>query len=141
MNNAILQNADAFNQDLNAWDTARVKELHDIMSLPAGHKDVASFNGDLSSWVQPLRFAPVLLFLPSVALQLTRMFLSPSCPPQDTSEVSNFYGAFKRATVFDGNVGSWDTARATSTYAMFQSAPAFDSAVHTWGETVVQRVG
>ena len=135
-----MQNADVFNQDLNAWDTARVKELNGIFSFSSGHTE-HSFNGDLSSWVQPLRFAPVLLFLPSFALQLTRMFLSPSCPPQDTSEVSNFGSAFRNLVVFDGDVGSWGTARATSTYAMFMSALAFDSAVHTWGETVVQRVG
>ncbi|MFC1656577.1 BspA family leucine-rich repeat surface protein [Patescibacteria group bacterium] len=59
----------------------------------------------------------------------------------DTSSVTNMINMFQNASVFNQNIGSWDTSNVTNMYEMFGQASSFDQNISSWDTSSVTNMG
>ena len=87
--------ADGFNGDISTWDVSNVVNMESMFE----HADL--FNGDLSAW--------------------------------DVSSVTNMNEMFRTTAAFEGgDLSGWNTASLTNMYGMFWQATVFTGDVSTW---------
>ena len=76
--------------------------------------------------------------LPTWVTDMTCFFLNcasfndPSVINWDTSNVTNMFGCFEGAKVFNQPIGDWDTSKVTSMNSMFSGASAFNQPIGDW---------
>jgi len=115
----MFSGAEAFNADLNGWNTSNVKYMNDMF------RGATSFNGDISSWDT------------GSVIDMSRMFyeatsFNGNLSGWDVSNVTNMNFMFFGATSFNGDLSSWDTSNVTGMVSMFSGATSFDQSLGAW---------
>jgi surface protein len=140
----MFDNADAFNQNIGAWNVEKVTNMSGMFVNTAlfnnsGSSDInnwrpiscSNFNGTFAitnNFNQPIGNWP----LSASNINMTTMFYLAAAFNQplgtwNTSNVTLMTDMFNRATAFNQNIGSWNVEKVTNMSGMFQSAGAFNN--------------
>ena len=120
---SIFQNANNFNENINAWDTSNVTNMS-VMFAGA-----FVFNQPIGTWNT------------SLVTNMNRMFQVASVFDQpigtwNTSNVTDMGLMFAGALAFNQPIGTWNTSLVTNMGSMFQNATVFNQNISGW--TVAQ---
>lgn len=115
----MFKNCSIFNQDLDTWDTSKVKGMRAMFS------GAAKFNGKVGNWDV------------SSVTTMYDMFKGATVFNQDlnnwdVSNVRSMSYMFFHAEAFNRNIGSWDTGKLSSMAGMFFHARSFNQDINNW---------
>ena len=119
---SMFQSATAFNQDINHWDTSKIRSMN---SMFAG---ASAFNQDIGDWDTGAVNNMLSMFSGASAF-------NKNIGDWNTGMVTTMSAMFTGATAFDQNIGSWNTAKVTHMNSMFNRASAFDQDISTNGDS------
>ena len=127
--NKMFNGARDFNQDLTGWDTSSVESFWSMFL------DAKYFNGNISTWdTSKVRAAP-MMFRNCVNFNgdLSRWTWGSN---------TDFSNMFSSASKFEGgDLTGWRLGSAIQTYSMFQYASVFNGNISTWDMSNVWRSG
>jgi surface protein len=150
---SIFQNANNFNQNINAWDTSTVTNMSRMF------ESAFAFNQSIASWNtsnvtnMSIMFGSARAFNQSIGswdtsnvTNMSFMFVNANVFNQpigawNTSNVTNMGSMFTSAFVFDQPIGTWNTSNVTNMYRMFQVASVFNQPIGTWNTSNVTDMG
>ena len=124
---SMFQNATAFNQDINHWDTSNIQDMTFMF------QNATTFNQNIGDWNT------------GMVTSMSTMFSGASAFNQDigawnTSKVTDMGGTFLNAHAFNQNIGSWETGEATNMSSMFEGAATFDQNIGNWNTEKVENM-
>ncbi len=119
---SMFQSATAFNQDINHWDTSKIRSMN---SMFAG---ASAFNQDIGDWDTGAVNNMLSMFSGARAF-------NQNIGAWNTGMVTTMSAMFTGATAFNQNIGSWNTAKVTHMNSMFNRASAFNQDISTNGDS------
>ena len=149
----IFQNANNFNQNINAWDTSNVTNMSSMFN------GARQFNQNIGSWntsnvtnmSSMFHFVsvfnqPIGTWNTSNVTDMGLMFVAARAFNQpigtwNTSLVTNMGNMFQGATVFNQPIGTWNTSNVTNMEQMFTAAFAFNQNISGWNTGAVTNMG
>ena len=115
----MFQNAAAFNQPLNSWNTSTVVSMNNMF------QNAAAFNRPLNSWITTNVTSMSSMFSGAVAFnQPLNSWI--------TTNVTSMTSMFSGAEVFNQPLNLWSTAKVTDMSEMFSRAYIFNQNITSW---------
>ena len=129
----LFENAKDFKDAIGSWDTSNVRTIKDIFNETTFHQSIFNWNlinltdkyivndetirTAVKDWINNKPFA----FLKYGPIHTW-----------DTSQVTNMYNLFYRATAFNENINTWNVSKVTNMSYMFHNATSFNQSLTNW---------
>ena len=129
---SMFQNATAFNQDINHWDTSNIQNMSFLFA--GAH----AFNQPIGEWDTSSVTDMENMFTGAAAGAST--FNQP-IGNWNTAKVTDMSDMFRNTGKFNQDIGSWDTAMVRCMDDMFNSAFRFNQDISNWNTAEVRDMG